>query len=366
MLNDEVEQRLSNGRFGRVLDDLTLLTVVRAVCEYIAGKLSCHPLAVTQSQFDDARAASGHEFVPRAWRIASNIGAPWGRVKELAFATEKQAAQGLQLRRRSPTEPVPERAVWCLQVIARRKAAAVASPSRYEAERLKLVAEQSQHWLHESGVAEDVLTAHQIVPQFNWGGLLDDAGLPRPVGPLEGLGISHLQALRFFVQELGYLPHASRELFKYTRDKGIALARASGKGAQDMAVLAAELRREWQKNGRWLPPGPAPAELRPPWVVTPIAASEGLRPAQKLGWDVEGCIEALVVALDEAGGAKLTRNQYRRIATGRGDLPGATALDRCAKRNGTSFVKMREEAIKRRLKRLRESEGGGRPFMGRA
>jgi hypothetical protein len=117
-----VDGRDKHGRYANAIDDRTLLSIVRAILEWIAERADPPklPIEVSQVEFDRLRTDAGYPKVKRAWKIADQLGVTWKRLKEMALADEGSTNQSLAaVDRRGPKERTREDAAQSIKVVAR-------------------------------------------------------------------------------------------------------------------------------------------------------------------------------------------------------------------------------------------------------
>jgi hypothetical protein len=350
---DTVERKDEHGRYANAFDDFTLLAIVRRICLYVSAHVAPtkSPEKTTQARFDEHREAAGYPTVKRAYAIAQQLGVTWPRLLEAIFTSDASVHQLLVAAgRAAPIVPTREAAIESIKAIARRRNTTVLTIDDYAAELASLGASESLHWRHKSGVIASLLTANQIAHAFNWTELVVEAGLELPPTATKQ-GMPHPDAIEMFLCELGYVPSGVEELRRYASEKGFSLKTRDPNGGGNIRTSIEIVRTRWAALGRWVPDATPAKNKRPPWKVVP-RADHGVVPAKRRRWTYEECLESLVTVLGEIEGKELTLNRYRTIATGRRDLAPQASVINIAKNHGSSFVAMRDEATRLRLRNI--------------
>lgn len=342
-------ERGSDGRFGRRFDNLTLCEIVRAVCAYVAATTvpMIEPTQTTQAAYDAARAPAGYAGTPRAYRIVEQLGLPWTRLVAAAFSSDASLRQQLIAAARSERRILTLAEVAdALQLVSRRLGVKTLRREQYAEQQQTLAAEQARHWLHGQYVTR-LPTLEQIDWTFGWAAALKAAELETPPTTSER-GLPHAEAVEMFLKDLGYLPGSIHVLWAYGKAKGIAIADHNAEGGHSIAPALATVRKQWQQLGRWVPPRPARGPERPPWNVQPIDDAR-LVQRKNRSWSIDDCRASLLTALRELKSADLKQRQYRAHAKGRRDLVPPSRITAIASQHGTTFSKLRQEAIRIRL-----------------
>lgn len=348
--SDAKEARGVGGRFANAIDDRSLLTIVRAILEFVAAHADppILPTEVSQARFDEARAAAGYPNVKRGWAICRQLKVTWNRVKEIALApSDAEVTQGLAAGGRPTSNRLTrEEAITSIQIVARHLGATSLRGETYEAGRLEILERERLHWRSHSQIPYSLLTLGQIEVIAPFQGLARKAGLEAPPPQGGRAGVAHLEAIAGFYDELGYLPASIEMLRQYANAKGYAVATKGPDGNKSIGPSNAAFLAQWRANnpGReW--PGEVPKHERRVPSDVPRSDDPTLPVTRRKSWSYETCIEALVQLLGETGGKPLSQKRYRRLAKGRPELPDASTVSYWAKKHNTTFTRMRDEAV---------------------
>ena len=162
-------------------------------------------------------------------------------------------------------------------------------------------------------------------------------------------GVPRADATERFLIEYGFLP-GKKHLEQWMGEQRISLARSDTTYSADVAAL----RRRRGEKGRWTPPRPLDTRTRRKLLALaehrPSAASSGPLPRRQ-SWSDEEIIDGLAKALREMAElnppVNFAQRTYKAFCAGRRDLPGYSAIGRCAKRRNTTVEAIRSEAARR-------------------
>jgi hypothetical protein len=301
-------------RFQARESPLELLTAVRDVARHA---LPHAPAAVTQRVWDATRPDAGHPGAPRAHSIAQRLGLPWQQVLEIALGPRNDAwrslthAQSDKGRKGLTLDAV----IAAIRQAALRLGKTGIDRSDYRAAREQIIAasqrarggrgRRAARAIPELTQVEEVLSQHRL----EWADALQHAGLRTPERHRER-GLSPIEAVRAFADDLAALPRDRAQLCKWAARSRLAITRPTTEQAR-LAVAAVEQERAAA--------GFAPLPIASPdahvHVTPPQYAVDTRARTRRKDWDRESLLAGMaraVTLLDP--GKQLDQRTLKRLA----------------------------------------------------
>lgn len=324
------------GRFRSRYDERTLLDVVAQLAEAVCPAT---PAALTQRDYDAARATAGYADAPSGKQIAARLGMPWRELVELAThpTIDKDRELGRHLGRDDEEWLGPAAVKAALRTVALRLGLKTLGVADYCVERERILEEARRAVRHEG---EPLLPTESQILRIagSWDEALRIAGLERRQRD-DHKGVSVVEALEWALESMGALP-TRRELFAFAEANGFSVA---WKKTAWPAALA-ELRRRRAEWGKWTPLEPPPLEARPDYTIkVPLPVVFAAHRRRRRRWSRAECLEALTRLLGELGSERLTQRVFQQKSRLDPDVPPLTAIQRHG-----SFGEMLTEARKAR------------------
>jgi hypothetical protein len=332
------------GKFISPLNDLALVMVVGEIARFASP---ADPERVTQVRYNAARAPAGYPDAPTAYATTKRLKQSWPAILELASDPNRDYLHTLSQRRRlSPRLFSKQEAADAVSAIAESLGRSdYLRPDEYDAAQVRIVEADERAWRHGVGLVAYFPSATQIDFQWGWDVIQEEAGLgPRPA-PGSIAGVETLEAVRMFVDELDALPIRST-IQRYAALKDFSLALLD-KAKVEAAID--QLREERSQAGQSLPERALTLPELEALNLEPL--DEPPVPARKGAWTLDECEDALLRAARELHAKRkpqaLKQRTYRLHAKGRRDMPTASTITDVARKHGTTFSKLRDEAVKR-------------------
>ncbi len=355
-----IQARDRKGRAKARYDDSALQTAVKEVAEKAAP---ADPSAVTQTAFDRARAAAGHEDLPTARAICMRLGrhgksVAWRELLTLVFDDSRcpdRAAIGRARRNGQEGRHLGERHLFFgLNRVAQHLGLdpeADFSQPEYEEGRRQVLALSDRRPADREILEQLLPTANQIQriaaalepsDLGHWDRALRAVGRrARPTPGNDGsrmpkveVGLALPVAIHYFIEANKRMP-SSTALLEFGRKLGIRVEHP--KRGRRWADVLDEARRYRAELGIETPYGNPKAggravkkEIKIPTDGIPDAPPAGTGRLRSR-YSRQDCIEAIVTALNELAetepGVTLTRTRYLQASKG-GRLPAPNLLDR--------------------------------------
>lgn len=335
--------------------DAELLAMVRAVAARAQDATNPigrpdHLIRVSQKAFDDARTPARHPSCPTASNLCRRLGMRWTEVLDLAARERVFHTAGIRDRAQALYEGgvIDHRTrVAAVALIAARRGAGTLRPNEYEQERAQLLT--GARGQHRRDMEDRLPTLGQFAVE-DWDELLTEAGLRirAPIGASKQSS-PLTDVVEWFLIAQGYLP-STRIIHRFGREYGVAIPKV-----EPGALIQArnELRERRAAAGLWTPADIPSLKNPPPWVP-PDQQPEPVLPAHAVkrqddrqAWTHERIIAGLRLALRQLRpGERLNQPTLRRLAATNPAIPAPSSLGGYAKRNGTCFLELRDEAVR--------------------
>jgi hypothetical protein len=322
-----ISDRLPDGRIPpRVLPDERLVAAVRKVAVLVDPY---EPEALTQAQFDRAKATARYGHLPEARVIARRLGKSWRETVRYAVSgDEPPSANSLGRWRgeRVASDLSEDEVRAALRAVRHHLGQRTLLPAAYERGRREmLAADRRRHatggrlWLPTLGQVERVARewAERDEELADWDNALALAGLPRRRKPEPPRPRSVADLLESCLDEVEALP-SLEDLKEYARSRGWQFPRLAGTTwrAERDKVLATR-----RREGRPVPEQ-VPKRRRPSFTA-PAPAGESER--RNLPWTEERAVAGMILFLDAVTDGKTLRD-YQTFAKGRREVASQSSL----------------------------------------
>lgn len=347
----------------RFTSDVDLHALFAYVRDVVFAADPARPWTVSKRAFDAAR-KSDERFAGglTADGVLKRVKYPWSQLLAVVTDPERDPERSIASHNRRDLRPVISigEAVTAMKFVAGRLGAQTLRPQQYDDERLALVDQDSQAWLHGGRLDRTLPTSHQIEralrlqdPPQSWDDGLRAAGLQEREAAGGHAGISWPELIDMFMDELGFVPN-SEQARAYAVAKNVRASSSRGSWPQHLKDARSRRRERGAHIPRRRQPGPIDfTELH----LSPV---EGAPAPLQHNRSLEESIEGLVLALDRAGTRSLTMRLLKRLASEDPAIPSYSVLQRNTKRLGwPTFPELRAEAAKRRAESKRRARDHG-------
>lgn len=232
-------------------------------------------------------------------------------------------------------------------LIAARRGATTLRPNEYEQERADLLA--GARGQHRRDLEDRLPTVGQFAVE-DWDALLTEAGLQvrSPIGASQQSS-PLIDVVEWFLTAQGYLP-STVGIHRFGREYGVAIRKIE---PGDLVQARNELRERRAAAGLWTPPDIPGLKSPPPWVPPdeqpePVVPEHTvIRNGDRQAWTHERIIAGLQLALRRLRpGERLNQPTLRRLSATDPAIPAPSSLGGYAKRHGTNFRALRDEAVR--------------------